>query len=62
MQRVEIPVPVSCIDQIPARPQLITDAELMELQPGQFVTALHVDRLKRDGYQANLEALLEGCL
>lgn len=58
---VQVPVAMSCIDTVPARPALISDADLLALPEGNFVTALHIDRLRRDGYEAQLEALIEGC-
>ena len=59
---VRIPVRVECIEEVPKRPDLVTDEELLQLDDGDFVTALHIDRLRRDGYEAQLEAAVEGCL
>jgi hypothetical protein len=61
IQEIKIPVPVSCIETTPSKPSLITDAELIKLDDGKFVTALHLDRLKRQNYEAELEAILSGC-
>lgn len=59
---VKIPVAVSCIDVMPEKPDLISDAELWSYENGNFITALHVDRLQRKSYEALLEAVLEGCI
>lgn len=59
---VKIPVIVSCIKILPAKPDFITDEVLSEYTQGNFVTALHIDRLKRQSYEAELEAVLSGCL
>lgn len=58
---VRIPVPVPCITTLPERPALISDAELQALDDRKFVIALGLDRLHRMAYQAQLEAVLEGC-
>ena len=58
---VKIPVVVSCVKFIPKKPLFTTDAELAKIKDGNFVTALHLDRLKRQNYEAELEAILAGC-
>lgn len=60
---VKVPVNVSCVGVLPIKPKLMTDAELTSLKdkPGSFVYALHIDRLQRDAYMAELEAVIEGC-
>jgi hypothetical protein len=59
---IKIPIPVSCITQLPARPYFITDEELEKMKDGNFVTALNLDRLKRQSYELELEAILTACL
>lgn len=58
---VKVIVPVNCLGPLPKKPYFLKDAELSMLQPSQFVTALHIDRLLRDMYIAELEAAIEGC-
>lgn len=58
---VKIPVIVKCIENLPVKPAFKKDAELLLLNNAQFVTALHIDRLQRDAYIAELEAVIEGC-
>lgn len=62
VQEVKIPVIVPCVWFTPVKPNLISDAELVKLDDGNFVTALHLDRLQRRGYEAELEAVLAGCI
>lgn len=59
---VKVSVPVNCLGPLPNKPYFLKDAELTMLQPSQFVTALHIDRLMRDMYMAELEAAIEGCI
>jgi hypothetical protein len=59
---VDIPVAVSCVSHIPDKPNFISDEVLLTYTQGNFVTALHVDRLERQSYEAELEAVLAGCL
>jgi hypothetical protein len=59
---VKIPVQVKCLGDVPIKPKLITDAELVKLDYAQFVTALHKDRLERDIYEIQLESAIAGCL
>ncbi|MGJ8619636.1 MAG: hypothetical protein ACSHWN_04835 [Methylophilaceae bacterium] len=58
---VKVEVPVQCLGPLPEKPDFITDAVFIMLLPGAFVTELHIDRLKRDMYMAQLEAAIEGC-
>lgn len=58
---VKVPVIISCIKKLPLKPQFKKDAELVAMGNAEFVTALHIDRLLRDAYIAELEAVVEGC-
>lgn len=60
-KEVRVPVPVSCIDQVPQRPSMLSDAELLALDDYGLVIALARDRRVRQGWEATIEALLEGC-
>ena len=55
-------VQVKCLGEVPKKPKLITDAELLQLDYAQFVTALHKDRLERDIYERQLETAIAGCI
>lgn len=61
VQKVSVPFAIPCVQQMPTKPQLISDAELLQLTGGSFVYALHADRLKRIGYEDELQALLTSC-
>lgn len=58
---VRIPVPVPCVEQLPVRPSMMSDSELLALDDFGLVVALARDRRIRQGYIAELEATLEGC-
>lgn len=62
VQEVKIPVIVPCVFFTPVKPSLISDAELFIMLDGHFVTALHLDRLKRQSYEAELEAVIAACV
>jgi hypothetical protein len=59
--RIEIPVAVSCVKELPAKPALRTAAELSAMDEFKLPIALYEDRLARMQYQALLEAALEAC-
>jgi len=59
---VKIPVSVPCLSELPARPKLVTDAELLTMPDSAFVLALAADRLERAKYMAILEATLQACV
>jgi len=59
---VKVPVSVPCLSELPARPALVTDAELLQMPDAAFVLALAADRLERGKYMAVTEALLAGCV
>lgn len=58
---VHVPVPVPCVDVLPDRPALVTDAELRAMSDYQLPLALWRDRLMRQGYESELEATLTAC-
>ena len=59
---VRVPVRVPCIEQVPERPALLSDAELAAIE-SDYELIIHIarDRRLRQGYQAQLEAAIEGC-
>lgn len=59
--RVNVPVPVSCVTEVPARPGIANDADLAALPDGPLVLALHRDRLALRAWASELEALLAAC-
>jgi hypothetical protein len=60
-KEIRVPVPVACIDQVPQRPSMLSDAELLALDDYGLVLALARDRRVRQGWEATIEALIEGC-
>lgn len=60
-KEVRIPIPISCITQSPTKPSMLSDAELLAMDDYGLVIALARDRRIRQGYEADLEAMLEGC-
>jgi hypothetical protein len=60
-KEVRVPVTVSCIEQAPQRPSMMSDQELLALDDYGIVVALARDRRIRQGYQAVLESVVEGC-
>ena len=61
-ENVNIPIPVPCIDAMPQRPALYTDADLLKLVDTDFIIALGIDRQQRVKYIGELEAVLQGCV
>lgn len=59
---VKIPYAVPCISEIPPKPALVTDAELLAMPDAAFVIALAADRIERGKWMAVAEALLSGCV
>ena len=57
----KVMVSVPCLEAMPAKPALRTDAELMALDRGRRTLAMWEDRRKREGYEARVEAVLEAC-
>ena len=58
---IRVPVPVKCVERVPERPALLSDADLLLLDDYGLVVSLARDRRLRQGYQAQLEAVVEGC-
>jgi len=59
-----VPVPVLSVtpDQVPPRPDLVTDTQLDAMDDGALVLSLGSDRLKRQVYEGKLEAVLQSCV
>lgn len=62
-ERVEVPVSVPCVapGDRPARPAYHGDRELDAMTDYEWALAVWADRLRSAGYQAHLEAVVEGC-
>lgn len=58
---VKVPVQTDCLGHLPNKPNFLTDKELYNLPTTEFIYALNLDRIERDGYMALLEASIEGC-
>lgn len=58
LQKVFVPVPVSCIKTVPVRPEytVIPPYGIFEQ-----VRSLLIEREQRIGYEGELEAVVEGC-
>src|SRR5690348_6998124 len=60
--KVAVGVPCLAPDQVPERPDFITDAQLAAKSDDQFVISLASDRLARIDYERKLEAAIIGCV
>lgn len=62
-REVKVPTPVACIapEDKPARPQLLSDGDILILDSYRAVWALWGDRLEREAYEQKLAAIVEGC-
>lgn len=59
---VKFPLQSHALNLPPKKPVFTTEAELAKIKDGNFVTTPHLDRLKRQSYEAELEAILAGCI
>ena len=61
---VRIPVSIACITaaDVPKSPIFATDAELAKLPDGDLILSLAKDRRQNQGYRAELEAVISGCV
>ena len=61
VQRVEVPIPVACKAEPPARPDWAVDH--LEIGSGIWrqMQALRAERQQRIGYEGELEAALKSC-
>lgn len=61
-REVLVPVATPCLTEIPAKPSLVTDAQLLLMPDAPFVLALAADRLERAKWMAVADALLVACV
>lgn len=63
-KEVRIPVPVPCLSasDLPKKPDFVTDAALSVMTDGDLILSLAADRRQNQGYRAELEAVLAGCV
>lgn len=61
-QVIRVPVPVPCVVDLPAAPQISTDAELRAMSDYRLVLAIARERLQLLGYSAEVRAAAEGCV
>lgn len=58
---VRVPIAVPCLSEVPVRPDLLLDGALAALDDYRLVLELARDRRRRQGYIAELEAVVAGC-
>lgn len=58
---VKVPVPVSCVKEMPTKPTFVVDQVRGDESLGEITDAYMVDRHQRIIYETRLEALLVGC-
>jgi hypothetical protein len=59
--RVEVPVPVPCVQDVPSRPMLYTEAEILAMDPYRATIATWRDRRLAVDHVGVLEAVLRAC-
>lgn len=62
-REVRVPVPTPCIspEKLPERPPFMTDAEILAYDGYRRTWAMWLDRMLRQAYEAQLEAIAQGC-
>lgn len=62
--QVSVPVGKPCLtpDQVPHKPDFVTDAQLAKKSDDAIVYSLGADRLARQDYEGKLEAVISGCV
>ena len=62
-EKVDVEVPVACVrpEDVPARPALRTEADLMAMDRYRRTLAAWSDLRKLEAYAAELEAIAAGC-
>jgi hypothetical protein len=60
-QVVRVPVPVPCVVELPAAPQISTDGELRAMSDYRLVLTIARERLQLLGYSGEVRAAAEGC-
>ena len=61
-ETVMVPVATPCLDAMPDKPALYTDADLLKLPDTDFIVALGIDRQVRRKYIGELESVLQACV
>ena len=59
---LKIPVAVPCVDAVPARPKLMSDAELGAMDDYRLILTLRSDSIKARDHIGVLEATLQACV
>lgn len=60
--RVQVSVPCLTQDQLPAKPQISADADLLKLSDGDLVLTIAGERIALRSYAGELEAVMSACL
>jgi hypothetical protein len=58
---VEVPTPCVLMENVPPRPQLRTESDLMNMPRGERTLATWSERAKLEAYSIELEAIATGC-
>jgi hypothetical protein len=62
-EKVTVEVPVACVkpEDVPARPQIRSESDLMNMPRGLRTIAAWSDKVKLEAYAAELAAIVTGC-
>lgn len=60
-EKVLVPIAVSCIKEVPIKPDFITRDSLKQLSASDYVISITSEYLKQGNYIGELEATLQGC-
>jgi len=61
IQRVEVPIPVPCVREMPQRPASPVEALTPDAALGDMIKALLAERRLRESYVGEIEAILQAC-
>ena len=63
-KEVRVPIGVPCLSaaDVPKSPIFVTDAELLKMTDGDLILSLATDRRQNQGYRAEMEAVIAGCV
>lgn len=59
--KVQVPVPCIRAEDVPPRPEFVSDAALARMDDADLVLSLRIDQLAARGYADRLEAIVRSC-
>ena len=60
--KIQVPVPCLTTNDLPIRPQISSDADLLKMADGDLILSVAADRIALRAYAGEMDAVIQACI